>query len=116
MAPFIGIITNLYTTMQQNLPNLDTLKDFITRSDSFDLDLIKTMQVLVGQTQLDQSQLEVMQLLEQMVNEMEQLILTATTQEIREEDLCPICVTRANNVEIQPCEHACCRTCIQTHL
>ena len=52
----------------------------------------------------------------QMVKEMEQACLLQTTEEIKEEDLCPICVTRASNIEIQPCEHTCCKTCIQTHL
>lgn len=37
-------------------------------------------------------------------------------EEIKDEDLCPICFTRANNCCIVPCEHTLCRTCIQTHL
>lgn len=57
-----------------------------------------------------------MDLFEQMINEMEETCLTQTTEEVKDEDLCPICVTRATNIEIQPCEHTCCRTCIQTHL
>ena len=52
---------------------------------------------------MDPQQTQVMLELEQMVGEMEQLMLTRTTQEIKAEDLCPICFTRAINVEIQPC-------------
>ena len=43
LAPFIGIITNLYATMQKKLSNLDNLSQFVMRSDSFDIALLRKM-------------------------------------------------------------------------
>lgn len=43
LTPFVGILTNLYSKMPNTPGDLDSIKEFVSRSDSFDLELIKTL-------------------------------------------------------------------------
>lgn len=65
---------------------------------------------------LNDQELDVMQQFKGMIVAMGQANHLNSTEEIKEEDLCPICFTRASDCRLLPCEHTCCKKCIQTHL